>query len=177
MAGCRCWRSGARTAKILFDVNRSAFVPPPTVTSPSCGWSRCAEPLAPARLADLEKVTAAAFGQRRKMLRQSLKPLGGEALIWNSRHRSDAPRRDAVGRRIRGAGPPIARPLMAYWRMAVSFWVLPRSLSTNVSAIVLPSLVVMVLVETTFPSRISVSTIVSAPERATDTVVIPGSPL
>jgi len=32
----------------------------------------------PARLADLERVTAAAFGQRRKMLRQSLKALGGD---------------------------------------------------------------------------------------------------
>jgi 16S rRNA (adenine1518-N6/adenine1519-N6)-dimethyltransferase len=39
------------------------------------------EPLAPANLPDLEKITAAAFGQRRKMLRQSLKPLGGESLI------------------------------------------------------------------------------------------------
>jgi 16S rRNA (adenine1518-N6/adenine1519-N6)-dimethyltransferase len=38
-------------------------------------------PLAPAELADLEKITAAAFGQRRKMLRQSLKVLGGEALL------------------------------------------------------------------------------------------------
>jgi 16S rRNA (adenine1518-N6/adenine1519-N6)-dimethyltransferase len=38
-------------------------------------------PLAAANLNDLEKVTAAAFGQRRKMLRQSLKPLGGEALL------------------------------------------------------------------------------------------------
>jgi len=38
--------------------------------------------LAPAAdLADLEKITAAAFGQRRKMLRQSLKALGGEALL------------------------------------------------------------------------------------------------
>jgi 16S rRNA (adenine1518-N6/adenine1519-N6)-dimethyltransferase len=37
--------------------------------------------LAPANLADLEKITAAAFGQRRKMLRQSLKSLGGEALL------------------------------------------------------------------------------------------------
>ena len=32
-------------------------------------------PLAPARMPDLERVTAAAFGQRRKMLRSSLKPL------------------------------------------------------------------------------------------------------
>jgi 16S rRNA (adenine1518-N6/adenine1519-N6)-dimethyltransferase len=35
----------------------------------------------PCSVADLEKVTQAAFGQRRKMLRQSLKPLGGESLL------------------------------------------------------------------------------------------------
>ena len=35
-----------------------------------------AEPLAPAREPALERVTAAAFGQRRKMLRASLKTLG-----------------------------------------------------------------------------------------------------
>ena len=71
------WRA---QAKILFDVNRSAFVPPPSVTSAIVRLEPRAEPLAPARLEDLEKITAAAFGQRRKMLRQSLKPLGGEAL-------------------------------------------------------------------------------------------------
>jgi 16S rRNA (adenine1518-N6/adenine1519-N6)-dimethyltransferase len=32
-------------------------------------------------LTDLERITGVAFGQRRKMLRQSLKPLGGEALL------------------------------------------------------------------------------------------------
>jgi 16S rRNA (adenine1518-N6/adenine1519-N6)-dimethyltransferase len=72
------WRC---TAKILFDVNRGAFVPPPSVTSSIVRLEPRAEPLAPARLGDLEKVTAAAFGQRRKMLRQSLKVLGGEALL------------------------------------------------------------------------------------------------
>jgi 16S rRNA (adenine1518-N6/adenine1519-N6)-dimethyltransferase len=72
------WRA---TSKILFDVNRSAFVPPPSVTSAIVRLEPRAEPLAPARLHDLEKITAAAFGQRRKMLRQSLKPLGGEALL------------------------------------------------------------------------------------------------
>jgi 16S rRNA (adenine1518-N6/adenine1519-N6)-dimethyltransferase len=41
-------------------------------------FSPRAAPLAPCRLDDLERVTAAAFGQRRKMLRQSLKALGGE---------------------------------------------------------------------------------------------------
>jgi 16S rRNA (adenine1518-N6/adenine1519-N6)-dimethyltransferase len=72
------WRC---TAKILFDVNRSAFVPPPSVTSAIVRLEPRGEPLAPANLSDLEKITAAAFGQRRKMLRQSLKPLGGETLL------------------------------------------------------------------------------------------------
>lgn len=72
------WRC---TARILFDVNRGAFVPPPAVTSAIVRLEPRAAPLAPANLSDLEKVTAAAFGQRRKMLRQSLKALGGEALL------------------------------------------------------------------------------------------------
>ncbi len=72
------WRC---TAKILFDVNRGAFVPPPSVTSSIVRLEPRPEPLAPCALSDLERITAAAFGQRRKMLRQSLKPLGGEALL------------------------------------------------------------------------------------------------
>ncbi|HTC82953.1 MAG TPA: rRNA adenine N-6-methyltransferase family protein, partial [Rhizomicrobium sp.] len=61
--------------------NKGAFVPPPSVTSAIVRLEPRDKPLAPANLQDLEKVTAAAFGQRRKMLRQSLKLLGGEALI------------------------------------------------------------------------------------------------
>jgi 16S rRNA (adenine1518-N6/adenine1519-N6)-dimethyltransferase len=72
------WRT---KAKILFDVNRSAFVPPPSVTSSIVRLDPLPEPVAAANLKKLEAVTAAAFGQRRKMLRQSLKPLGGEALL------------------------------------------------------------------------------------------------
>jgi len=72
------WRA---TAKIVFDVNPHAFVPPPSVTSSIVRLEPRAAPLAPCALDRLEKITAAAFGQRRKMLRQSLKPLGGEALI------------------------------------------------------------------------------------------------
>src|SRR6202012_4214953 len=68
------WRT---RAKILFDVNRSAFVPPPSVTSSIVRLEPLAEPVAQAVLKDLETVTAAAFNQRRKMLRQSLKGLGG----------------------------------------------------------------------------------------------------
>ena len=71
------WRC---TAKILFDVNRGAFVPPPSVTSSIVRLEPRQAPLAPCNLEDLEKITAASFGQRRKMLRQSLKALGGEAL-------------------------------------------------------------------------------------------------
>jgi 16S rRNA (adenine1518-N6/adenine1519-N6)-dimethyltransferase len=72
------WRT---KAKILFDVNRNAFVPPPSVTSSIVQLVPLSEPVVPADLKSLETVTAAAFGQRRKMLRQSLKPLGGEALL------------------------------------------------------------------------------------------------
>ena len=62
--------------RILFDVPARAFVPPPKVTSSVVALVPRAAPLAPAPRAMLERVTAAAFGQRRKMLRTSLKPLG-----------------------------------------------------------------------------------------------------
>jgi 16S rRNA (adenine1518-N6/adenine1519-N6)-dimethyltransferase len=61
--------------KLLFDVPSRAFVPPPKVTSSVVRIIPRAEPLAPARRPALERVTAAAFGQRRKMLRTSLKAL------------------------------------------------------------------------------------------------------
>jgi 16S rRNA (adenine1518-N6/adenine1519-N6)-dimethyltransferase len=60
----------------LFDVAPRAFVPAPKVTSTLVRIEARAEPLAPCRRPDLERVTAAAFGQRRKMLRQSLKSMG-----------------------------------------------------------------------------------------------------
>jgi 16S rRNA (adenine1518-N6/adenine1519-N6)-dimethyltransferase len=62
-------------AKILFDVNPSAFVPPPKVTSSLVRVLPRAAPLSCDRKL-LEAVTQAAFGQRRKMLRQSLRSLG-----------------------------------------------------------------------------------------------------
>ena len=68
------WRCEAR---ILFDVNPSAFVPPPKVTSSLVRLLPRAAPLACDR-ALLETVTQAAFGQRRKMLRQSLRSLGAD---------------------------------------------------------------------------------------------------
>ncbi len=62
--------------RVLFDVPARAFTPPPKVTSSVVACTPRPAPLAPARLETLERVTAAAFGQRRKMLRQSLKSLG-----------------------------------------------------------------------------------------------------
>jgi 16S rRNA (adenine1518-N6/adenine1519-N6)-dimethyltransferase len=71
--------AGWRTeAKILFDVARSAFVPPPKVTSSVVRLTPRQVPLACDPVA-LQRVTEAAFGQRRKMLRQSLKTLGVDA--------------------------------------------------------------------------------------------------
>jgi 16S rRNA (adenine1518-N6/adenine1519-N6)-dimethyltransferase len=68
--------AGWRTeAKILFDVSAAAFVPPPKVTSSVVRFAPRAAPL-PCDRATLERVTEAAFGQRRKMLRQSLRSLG-----------------------------------------------------------------------------------------------------
>ncbi|WP_027172296.1 16S rRNA (adenine(1518)-N(6)/adenine(1519)-N(6))-dimethyltransferase RsmA [Methylobacterium sp. 10] len=63
------WRT---EANILFDVAPSAFVPPPKVTSSVVHLKPRRAPL-PCSVKALEQVTRAAFGQRRKMLRQSLK--------------------------------------------------------------------------------------------------------
>jgi 16S rRNA (adenine1518-N6/adenine1519-N6)-dimethyltransferase len=67
------WRSAARLA---MKVHRSAFTPPPKVTSAVIHVEPGAMPEGVSAAA-LERLTAAAFGQRRKMLRQSLKGLPG----------------------------------------------------------------------------------------------------
>ncbi|MBB5538472.1 16S rRNA (adenine(1518)-N(6)/adenine(1519)-N(6))-dimethyltransferase RsmA [Rhizobium giardinii] len=71
------WRTQARMA---FDVPPQAFSPPPKVTSSVVHLEPLENPI-PCSAAALEKVTMAAFGQRRKMLRQSVKSIGGEALL------------------------------------------------------------------------------------------------
>lgn len=74
LAGWRC------NSRILFDLPPQAFTPPPKVTSSVISI----EPkltVEPAPLDALQNITAAAFGQRRKMLRKSLAALGGEALL------------------------------------------------------------------------------------------------
>jgi 16S rRNA (adenine1518-N6/adenine1519-N6)-dimethyltransferase len=71
------WRTEAHMA---FDIPPQAFTPPPKVTSTVVHLVPIEKPL-PCDPDKLEKVTQVAFGQRRKMLRQSLKPIGGEALL------------------------------------------------------------------------------------------------
>jgi 16S rRNA (adenine1518-N6/adenine1519-N6)-dimethyltransferase len=66
------WRA---ETKILFDISPAAFVPQPKVTSSVVRLVPRETP-APCDRRTLEQVAAAAFGQRRKMLRQSLKSLG-----------------------------------------------------------------------------------------------------
>ncbi|KWT80195.1 16S rRNA (adenine(1518)-N(6)/adenine(1519)-N(6))-dimethyltransferase RsmA [Agrobacterium radiobacter] len=71
------WRT---VAEMAFAVPPQAFSPPPKVTSTVVHLLPKDKPL-PCDVAKLEKVTEAAFGQRRKMLRQSVKSLGGETLL------------------------------------------------------------------------------------------------
>jgi 16S rRNA (adenine1518-N6/adenine1519-N6)-dimethyltransferase len=66
------WRTRPR---ILFEVGPRAFTPPPKISSAIVRLEPLLEPVYAGRLNDLEAVTKAAFGQRRKMLRQSLKQL------------------------------------------------------------------------------------------------------
>jgi 16S rRNA (adenine1518-N6/adenine1519-N6)-dimethyltransferase len=67
------WRSSAKVAML---VHKSSFVPPPKVMSAIVHITPAEQP-AGVDPAILERITAAAFGQRRKMLRQSLKSVPG----------------------------------------------------------------------------------------------------
>jgi 16S rRNA (adenine1518-N6/adenine1519-N6)-dimethyltransferase len=69
------WRCHVRR---LFDIPPRAFTPPPKVTSSLVELIPRPKPLAPADPILLERVTAAAFGQRRKMLRQSLRGVSAD---------------------------------------------------------------------------------------------------
>jgi 16S rRNA (adenine1518-N6/adenine1519-N6)-dimethyltransferase len=68
-------------ARPVMDAPARAFTPPPKVDSAVVRLEPRADRPSPQRLDALQKVTAAAFGQRRKMLRSSLKIMGGEALV------------------------------------------------------------------------------------------------
>ncbi len=67
------WRSNA---KLALPVHRSAFTPPPKVMSAVVHIVPSRQPEG-TDIRDIERLTAAAFGQRRKMLRQSLKAVSG----------------------------------------------------------------------------------------------------
>jgi 16S rRNA (adenine1518-N6/adenine1519-N6)-dimethyltransferase len=82
------WRS---TARIAMPVHRSAFTPPPKVMSAVVHILPTEAPKG-VEMRMLERLTAAAFGQRRKMLRQSLKSVPG-ALEALQRIGVDATRR------------------------------------------------------------------------------------
>ncbi len=69
------------TADVLMHVPPGAFTPPPQVTSAVIGLVPHAMQPEPALFATMERLTAAAFGQRRKMLRGALRGLGGEAFL------------------------------------------------------------------------------------------------
>jgi len=68
-------------ADIILHIPASAFSPPPKVDSALIRLVPRPDQPPPEELKAMEKLTAAAFGQRRKMLRGALKPLGGEALL------------------------------------------------------------------------------------------------
>lgn len=70
------WRCSVR---MLFDIGPKAFVPAPKVTSTLVELQPRTKPLAEADPKKLERVTAAAFGQRRKMLRAALRTLWSDA--------------------------------------------------------------------------------------------------
>ena len=67
-------------ARIVMDLPARAFTPPPKVASAVIQLTARADRPADEIVERLQRLTAAAFGQRRKMLRSSLRPLGGEAL-------------------------------------------------------------------------------------------------
>ncbi|MFL5256158.1 MAG: 16S rRNA (adenine(1518)-N(6)/adenine(1519)-N(6))-dimethyltransferase RsmA [Rhodopila sp.] len=68
-------------ARIVLRLPPAAFTPPPKVWSAVVGLTPYALQPDPALFARMEALTAAAFGQRRKMLRGALRGLGGEALL------------------------------------------------------------------------------------------------
>jgi 16S rRNA (adenine1518-N6/adenine1519-N6)-dimethyltransferase len=83
------WRAETH---ILFDIAPSAFVPPPKVTSSVVRLVPRQTP-EPCERRVLEQVTAAAFNQRRKMLRQSLKSLGVDPAVLTEAAGVDPTRR------------------------------------------------------------------------------------
>ncbi len=74
---------------MLMRIPAAAFWPPPKVVSAVVGLVPHGTQPPPALFAQMERLTAAAFGQRRKMLRGALRSLGGEALLARAEIASD----------------------------------------------------------------------------------------
>ena len=91
--------------KILFDISPAAFTPPPNVISSVVRLVPRAQP-EPCDRRMLERVTAAAFSQRRKMLRQSLKGLGVDPRCYAQQPASIR----------RGARKPFRSAVLLPWR-------------------------------------------------------------
>ena len=124
------WRC---VCKKLFDVNRSAFTPPPKITSSIVQLVPRLKPEIECTVAALERVTAAAFGQRRKMLRNAVQtvpaPLALPPPVWeevfaaagvDGRARGEtldvatfARLSDAAGKALDAAGVPRRTPRSA----------------------------------------------------------------
>lgn len=75
LAGWTC------AARMVMRIPPTAFTPPPKVWSAVVSLTPHAQQPEPALFTQMEALTAAAFGQRRKMLRGSLRSLGGEPLL------------------------------------------------------------------------------------------------
>lgn len=103
------WRC---TTRVLFEIPPAAFTPPPKVTSALVELVPRADPL-PCDRALLAEVTQAAFGQRRKMLRQSLKAVSGGDPTWILDAAGLAPTRRAEEIDVAGF-VGLARALAAY---------------------------------------------------------------
>jgi 16S rRNA (adenine1518-N6/adenine1519-N6)-dimethyltransferase len=87
------WRSSPR---IALPVHRSAFTPPPKVMSAVVHFEPTAQPIG-VSMRTIERLTAAAFGQRRKMLRQSLKALPGGLAALEATGIDSARRAETLG--------------------------------------------------------------------------------
>ena len=129
-AGWRSSRNGAAGCASSSMSTARAFTPPPNVTSSLIQLIPRDQPEPDCDVADLERVTAAAFGQRRKMLRRAssksfAEPAAG--LLRRLGHRSGQTRRAACGRRLlpyssrgRSDGSPMIRQsLIGYGRALV----------------------------------------------------------
>ena len=98
-------------AALLLRLPPAAFVPPPKVWSAVVGLVPHPEQPAPELFRTMERLTAAAFGQRRKMLRGEPAGSGGRGAAGAGRHRGGAAGGDADGGGVGPAGAAASGPV------------------------------------------------------------------